>query len=141
LEQPASPQEVFISYKHDQSSAFALLVEARLRLAGNQNPFLDKSINAGDEWEPLLEKKVQESKFLVCVIGEKTLESEWVKKEIGWAEEAGATIISIWHGCDIDENTLPALKARHRIKVMAENATEYEVAISKMLNAMGYATY
>ena len=82
LEQPAAPPSVFISYKRDQSSAFALLIEARLRLAGNPNPFVDKNLTPGDEWHGKLEETIKSCEYFVSLIGAKTLESSMVLKEI-----------------------------------------------------------
>jgi hypothetical protein len=141
LKTPSAPPSVFISYKRDQSSAFALLVEARLRLVGNPNPFVDKNIVAGDGWHGRLKDTIQQSKYFVCLIGKDTLQSEWVQKEIAWAAAAGCTLISIWHGCAMDETCPAALRERHAITVTGESAREYETAISELLNALGYATY
>lgn len=141
LEKPSTPPSVFISYKRDQSSPLALLVEARLRLVGNPNPFVDKNIVAGDGWHGRLKDTIQQSKYFVCLIGKETLKSEWVQKEIAWAAEAGCTLISIWHGCEMGDDCPAALRERHAITVTGESAREYETAISELLNALGYATY
>ncbi|MBN8639865.1 MAG: toll/interleukin-1 receptor domain-containing protein [Anaerolineae bacterium] len=141
LEKPSAPPSVFISYKRDQSSPLALLVEARLRLAGNPNPFVDKLIVAGEGWRERLKGTIEQSKYFVCLVGKDTLQSEWVQKEIEWAAEASCTLISIWHGCEMDETCPAALRERHAITVTGESAREYETAISELLNALGYATY
>jgi hypothetical protein len=141
LEAPPHPPDVFISYKRDQSSAFALLIEARLKIAGNPNPFLDKNILAGEEWHGHLESAIKQSEFFICLIGPKTLESDMVKQEIAWAEEAGCRIISIWHGCTISDDAPEVLKQRQVIQVGGHSALEYETAVNQLLNSMGYSTY
>ena len=141
LEQPAAPPSIFISYKRDQSSAFALLIEARLRLSGNPNPFVDKNLTPGDEWHGKLESTIQRCEYFVSLIGAHTLESAMVIKEIQWAERAGCKIISIWHGCSIDASAPEVLRTHHAIQVTGESALEYETAVNQLLNALGYHTY
>jgi hypothetical protein len=64
-----------------------------------------------------------------------------VRQEIAWAEHYGCTIISIWHGCKILRDVLPALIRFNAIEVANESAEAYENAVNKMLNSMQYATY
>jgi hypothetical protein len=143
LDKPLAPPTIFISYKRDQSSTFALLIEARLKMAGNPNPFIDKNIVAGDDWHGRLQEVIEQARYFICLIGPNTLSSPHVRKEIGWAEKAGCTIISIWHSCAIDDITdcPPILQNRHAIQVSGESARQYETAISELLNALGYSTY
>jgi hypothetical protein len=142
LEKPHRPPNIFISYKRDQSSAFGLLIEARLRIAGNPNPFIDKNIVAGEEWDKRLEESIKNSRYFVCLIGTRTLESPIVHQEIAWAEQYGCVIISIWHGgAKIDAATPPGLAKRHAIVVSGESAREYENAVNELLNSLGYSTY
>src|SRR5262249_51031093 len=122
LEQPAAPPSVFISYKRDQSSALALLIEARLRLAGNPNPFVDKNLTPGDEWHRKLEQTIKSCEYFISLIGPKTLESSMVIEEISWAKSARCKVISIWHGCSIDEKAPEVLREHHAIQVTGESA-------------------
>ncbi|NDJ51516.1 MAG: toll/interleukin-1 receptor domain-containing protein [Chloroflexi bacterium] len=142
LEQPTTPPNVFISYRRADSSALALLVEARLKLAGNPNPFIDKNIMAGDDWSEHLKERVREARYFVLLIGQTTLDSPEVLRELRWAEEFDCTIISIWHaGRKVDESTPTVLKSKHAIFVTTESALGYETAINQLLNSLGYATY
>jgi hypothetical protein len=142
LERPAAPPSVFISYKRDQSSAFALLIEARLRLAGNPNPFVDKNLTPGDEWHGKLENTIKSCEYFISLIGAKTLDSAMVLKEIHWAETSGCKVISIWHGgASIDSTAPEVLRTHHAIQVTGESALEYETAVNQLLNALGYRTY
>jgi hypothetical protein len=141
LEKPTTPPNVFISYRRSHSSALALLIEARLRLAGNPNPYVDKSLVAGQEWTKELEERVKAARYFIMLIGATTLDSTYVRDELNWAEQSGATIISIWHGCKPDENAPKALTSRHAIIVENESALGYETAINQLLNGLGYATY
>ena|SRR5579859_494243 len=64
LQKPAERPSVFISYRRKDSSAFALLIEARLRLAGVDNVFIDKNIRAGETWHERLEEVIQHCRFV-----------------------------------------------------------------------------
>jgi hypothetical protein len=142
LEAPIAPPSVFISYKRSESSTFGLLIEARLKLLGNPNPFIDKNLVAGEEWHAQLEERVRDSRYFVCLVGKTTLSSAHVRQEIEWAEKYSKTIISVWHnGAYIDTSTPPALSARHAITVKGDSALDYEIAVNQLLNSMGYATY
>jgi hypothetical protein len=142
LEQPSTPPDVFISYRRSESSAFGLLIEARLRLVGNPNPFIDKNLVPGSEWNARLKQQIQQSRFFILLIGKTTLESSYVVQEIEWAVESQCTIISVWHaGARVDESTPEFLRSRHAITVTEENALGYETAVNQLLNSLGYSTY
>ena len=142
LEQPSSPPDVFISYRRSESSAFRLLIEARLRLAGNPNPFIDKNLVPGSEWNAQLKQQIQRSRYFIALIGKTTLESPYVVQEIQWAAESNCTIISVLHNdTHMDDSTPEVLKSRHAITVTEENALGYETAVNQLLNSLGYSTY
>lgn len=142
LEQPATPPSVFISYRRSESSALGLLIEARLKLAGNPNPFIDKNLVVGETWNTQLEQRIREARYFVCLIGPQTLASPHVMQEITWAEQSGCTVISLWHsGATIDTSTPAVLSTRHAITVKGDSALDYELAVNQLLNSMGYATY
>jgi hypothetical protein len=150
LDKPHSPISIFISYSRRHSSALALLIEARLKIVGIPNPFVDKNLLAGDEWHGRLEKIISECNYFVILIGEqydeggnriKTLDSEMVKQEIEWAEKYNKTIISIWHNCRIPRDVASSLTRFNAIQVEGESAEAYENAVNKLLNTMQYATY
>jgi hypothetical protein len=142
LEKPVQAPSVFISYSRKDSSAFALLIEARLRIAGAPEVFIDKKITAGDEWAEHLQERIREARYFICLVGPNTLNSSVVRQEVEWAAQAGCRIISIWHGgAKITDSAPQALQKRHAISVSGESAREYETAISELLNSMGYRTY
>ncbi|HEX2620319.1 MAG TPA: toll/interleukin-1 receptor domain-containing protein, partial [Phototrophicaceae bacterium] len=93
MEKPAAPPSVFISYKRSESSALGLLIEARLKLAGNPNPFIDKNLVVGEAWGDQLKEHIQTARYFICLIGPETLASPHVKQELTWAEESGCMII------------------------------------------------
>jgi hypothetical protein len=142
LEKPIKPPTIFISYRRKESSTFALLIEARLRLLGVDTVFIDKNINAGEEWHRELKERISQSQNFICLIGPTTLASEMVTKEIEWAIEAGSRIIAIWHnGFTLTDSSPQTLRDRQDIRVANESARDYETAISELLNSLGYRTY
>jgi hypothetical protein len=142
LELPLNEPSIFISYRRRHSTAFALLIEARLRIAGNKNVFVDKMLEIGGDWRAELERRVAECDVLIVLVGETTFESEWVRREVEIAATNDATIIPIWHP-DIRRNdhTPQVINDRQEIRVERETAEGYETAISKLLHRLGYATY
>jgi hypothetical protein len=136
---------IFISYKRSESSAFALLIEDRLGQAG-LSPFLDKQLQAGDDWHATLEERIKKSDYLILLLGKETLKSEVTIKEIQWAIDGKVTIIPIWHnGFEFkaeDWPTLPAeisqtLANTHTIRVIEENPLTYDTALRELLNRFG----
>ncbi len=140
LQKPTAPPSVFISYRRSQSSALGLLIVARLKAVGVPNPFIDMVIDPGAEWQALLEKTVRQSRFFIALIGPGTLDSTYVKQEIEWAlNTPDQIIIPFWHdgfspGADYPES----LGTRNAIRLKEESAEEYELAIIKLLNRLGY---
>ncbi|MEO0561361.1 MAG: toll/interleukin-1 receptor domain-containing protein [Chloroflexota bacterium] len=142
LESPLNEPSIFVSYRRRHSTAFALLVEARLRIAGNKNVFVDKMLEIGGEWRLELEERVRTCDYLIVLVGETTFQSEWVVREVELAAENGATIIPIWQpGAARDAHTPQLINDRQEIRVAKENAEAYETAINKLLHRLGYATY
>jgi hypothetical protein len=144
LEQPI-PTSIFISYRRQESSAFALLVLARLKALGLE-PFLDVNIEPGDEWHPELEAEVNRRENFICLVGPKTLESEYVRREITWALAANARIIPIWHNgfdgtkvADIRKHYpgLGPFLDMQAIKVEREDTDAYQSVITRLLNRFG----
>jgi hypothetical protein len=149
LEKPSTLPTVFISYRREhQSSALGLYVEARLKLAGNPNPFIDKNIPAGSNWHGHLEDIIQNCSHFICLIAPQTLESEMVQREIEWALKYQKTVISILHN-DFDRAKLSEdaqeffkrLEQYQYIEVIGYNTDAYEIAVNKLLNSLNYQTY
>lgn len=140
LERPAVSPSVFISYRRSESSAFGLLVEARLRMAGVQHPFLDKNLVPGDEWIQMLEQRIRQCQYFILLLGPSTLESAYVQQEIAWALQSQVNIIPIWHNNFHGAEDYPAeLESKNAIRVKEESAEEYELAIIRLLSRLGYS--
>jgi hypothetical protein len=140
LREPATPPSVFISYRRAESSAFGLLILARLKMVGVINPFLDMQIEPGADWYAHLEKIVRGSRYFILLIGRTSLESDYVQQELTWAlDTPDCTIIPVWHNGFAGGAAYPAaLAARQTIEVKRESAEEYELAVIKILNRLGY---
>ena len=144
LDKPIQPPFIFISYRRMESSAFALLIESRLRFVGIPNVFIDKNIDAGTQWEQEIEAQVRQCKTFIVLIGSETLKSPMVRKEIQWAEEQGARIIPIWHNghsLEDEKDCPPIVSSSNDIRVEGLAAKHYETAINELLNTLGYRTY
>lgn len=142
-DEPITPPNVFISYKRSESSAFALLLEARIKYETNATPFLDKSIEPGDDWHPRLEEKVKSCEAFVCVIGPKTLDSPYVRNEIRWAQykDQDSLIIPVWHNQYAGSHENDTIKSKQAVIVEGENAKNYDSAVNEVLNRLGYSPH
>ncbi len=145
LVETVEPSTIFISYKRSESSAFALLLVARLKEAGLQ-PFLDMALIPGEDWRAGLQERVQSQDYFIVLLGNDTLRSEVTRHEIAWAVEAEKVIIPIWHngfvyqpgGWDVSPEIDQVLTHTHTIRVVEENPLAYNNAIVELLNRFGY---
>lgn len=137
---------IFISYKRAESSAFALLILARLKTALGSEPFLDMSIEPGDDWEDRLRDEIDRCDSFIAVVGPKTLESNQVRQEIEWAIQGEKTVIPIWHNNysqalnqEFQEKypELGRFFVKNAILVEKENPVGYEGALIQLLNRFG----
>lgn len=140
LEKPLAPPSVFISYQRATSSALGLLVVARLKAVGVPNPFIDMNIEGGDAWQQRIESSIRGSRYFILLLAPGTLDKEWVRYEIKIAQEVpGMTLIPIWHNGYRGEGMEAAgLSARNAIRIVEEHTDQYELAMIKLLNALGY---
>jgi hypothetical protein len=143
LEKPTTQESIFISYKRDESSAFALLLLARLKAVG-LDAFLDmKDLSPGDDWHSRLEDEVRGRKHFICLIGPTTLDSPYVREEVEWAMDTkGVRTIPIWHrGFRHVEDKYPEFAlflSKNAIIVENEHAKAYNNAVIELLNYFGF---
>ncbi|MCY4537402.1 MAG: TIR domain-containing protein [Chloroflexi bacterium] len=132
---------VFVSYTHRESSAFALLLVNKLQHYGIE-PFCDMSLIPGDDWHPELEKQIAKCEYFVVLVGKETRKSCATLKEIKWALENDKIVIPIWHNgfrierdewTDIDEVIVNAIERKHAVIVDKESAAGYNAAITELL--------
>jgi hypothetical protein len=138
LQQPI-PTSIFISYSRKQSSAFALLLVARLQMVG-LDPFLDlKDLAPGDQWHARLESEVTSRQHFICILAPGTLDSPYVRQEIKWAVDNGKRTIPIWHNSfrSSEDNELKDFLNSNAIIVENENVKAYNNAVLELLNYFG----
>ena len=146
LERPAKPSSVFIAYQHQESTPFALLVEARLKAEGII-AFLDKLIGGGDDWEQRIKTIIEtQSEFLICLIASGTLKSSHVQNEIRWALGTKTVwSIPIWHrhfkASDAEVKDYPQeiqdfARRNNAIVVSDETPHDYEAALTQLINQL-----
>ena len=145
LIEETNPYNVFISYRRIDSSAFALLVLARLK-EHNLVPFVDMALEAGGNWHADLEERIKACDYFIILLGEGTLASPMTLKEIEWALQYDKSIIPVWHsGFDIGSDKWDAIHAEvkdaiqqtNAIRVTDESASGYNAAIVELLNRFG----
>ena len=132
------PLSIFISYSRAISSALAMLIWSDLRTEGFQ-PFIDiRNIAPGDEWFSVLEQRVKNSSIFVFVVGPGTLESEYVRQELAWAEATdGTRIIPVLHA-GLTPDMLPdELQRKNLIVVREERALDFYNALEGLRAALG----
>ena len=141
----AEPYNIFISYKHRESSAFALLVVARLKEHGLM-PFCDMALEAGGNWHAELEGRIRDCDYFIVLLGKETLDSKPTVKEIAWAIKYRKTIIPVWHSGfaldsdkwnEVDSKVKDEIRDRQAIRVIEESASDYNRAIVELLNRFG----
>ena len=136
------PYNIFISYKRSESSAFALLVLARLKEHGLV-PFVDMALEAGENWHADLKERIKACDYFIILLGKETLASDMTVREIGWAIQYKKTIIPVWHSGfdpnsdkwkDIDCKVKEAIQQTNAIRVTDESASGYNTVIVELLN-------
>lgn len=90
----AEAPKVFISYRRGVSAGFAQTLHDRLEARGAE-VFIDvDDIHAGS-FSDYIKEHIMKSDYLVVVLAPETLKSDWVVKEIKYAQEHKKTIIPV----------------------------------------------
>ena len=141
----AEPYNIFISYKHSESSALALLVNAKLK-EHSLVSFVDMALEAGGNWHAELEERIKKCDYFIILLGEKTLASTMTIKEIEWAIQYEKKVIPVWHSefClssdkweYVNPKVKEAIQQTNAIRVLEESASDYNRAIVELLNRFG----
>jgi hypothetical protein len=76
--------DVFISYRRRPSASLALLVQAKLKAEHGMDAYVDttRTDSTRIQFPERLMQAIDDAPVFVCLLGEGTLESEWVVKEI-----------------------------------------------------------
>ncbi len=146
LELPTYYADIFISYKRSESSAFALLMESRIKQDTDSTPFLDKELDAGDKWHAKLEEKIAACEIFICLLAPGTLISSQVRREIDLAiaeyEKKRCQIIPVWHkGYDKNKSgMLDKISDKFQAIVVKEESTAgYDFAVSEISYRLKYS--
>lgn len=141
IKKPVRTPRVYISYHREYSSAFALLLAARMQRVGIENPLLDMTHNPGDLLHAEQARYVVASDFVVVLIAPGTLDAPYIQAEITWALGApDAHLIPVWHaGFTPAHDYPPELATRSSVRVKTESAAAYNSAVVSLLNRLGYA--
>jgi formylglycine-generating enzyme required for sulfatase activity len=88
----------FISYRRQPSSTLALLVQMMLKNQHAIEAYLDTTRvdSATAQFPDRLMQAIADAPVFICFLGENTLESEWVLKEIHKAHELGKRCIPVF---------------------------------------------
>ena len=140
LEKPDIQHKIFVSYKQSESSAFAMLVEARLKYFNPEiEIFMDKSIKGGERWPSRIQNAIEECDYFICIFGPQTPKSKGVRDELDLALKCNKQILLLTHrGYKELPNGLSEIQ--RCAEILKENADGYETAILKLFSDLGYPT-
>ncbi len=134
--------QVFISYRREESSAFALLVDSSLREVG-VDVFLDtESLLYGDNWRKTIQHNIAQREYFLLLVGTTTLNSEIIRWEIRQAVTHQSVIIPIVHngyqqilrsGEAEQSEILKWLNGKHTLYVEKEDPNQYRQTINYLL--------
>lgn len=130
--------QVFIAYKHSESTGFASFLEEGLENSDlTIEVFTDKKIPLGDKWRERLAQAVRECDVFICLFGVKTLESEYVRDEIEWALDSNRRFIPILHnGYRGEGDYAELLSETQGPPVYEESAKAYEFTLIDLLRTL-----
>ncbi len=90
--------DAFISYRRKPSAALAQLIQEKLKNQHGIDAYVDttRTDSSRVQFPQRLMQAIADSPVFICLLGEDTLESEWVLKEINRAHEAGKYCIPVF---------------------------------------------
>ncbi len=105
---------VFVSYRHEDERTAAWLSDGLDRQG--ISVFRDKEVlRAGAKWWPALKGAIARARHLVVLIGSKTGDSTWVKKEVEHASGKGVNIIPVLLSAELPD--WEPLRERHALRL------------------------
>ncbi|MBX3066204.1 MAG: toll/interleukin-1 receptor domain-containing protein [Anaerolineae bacterium] len=129
--------KVFISYRRAYYWAIADVIREHLVRVG-ADVFLDRDSIYEGRFEQIIRKAIEEREFFLLLLGPKTFESEWVRKEVQIALTANKRIIPVLvDGFNIASDPLPAgmetLRELNAINMSPEYRDEAIARIAKFI--------
>ena len=106
-------KNVFISHRHEDDAGLA---DVKSLLAKNGVDMRDASINSDKPnnaknpdyiWNSILKPRIDWAGAMLVYITPDTKESDWVNKEIEYANKSGKAVVGVWeqgsNGCEVPE--------------------------------------
>jgi hypothetical protein len=124
-----SAKKVFISYSRANRDFAEKLVES-LRSKGLEVWF-DKQIRTGKKWDEVLEQQIREADNLVIVLSKHSVQSDYVKNEMFYAQQNNTTVNLIY----IEDCVLPLAMARMHYIDFSSN---YDEAVDRLVSDINY---
>lgn len=87
-------RSIFISYSRSDSD-FVDRLEADLRARDFQVWVDRQRVEGGQDWAEMIQRAIERSEYLLVVLSPDAVASEWVKKEIGFAQSSGKYVIPL----------------------------------------------
>lgn len=93
---PLPSTTAFVSYRRKASAILATFLTRELSLKGI-DAFVDtRAVDGAGPFPDRLLRNIEEREVFICLLGEDTLESEWVRREIAHAHSIGKPMIPIF---------------------------------------------
>jgi TIR domain/Caspase domain len=94
-------RHIFISYSR-VNKEFAATIRDALILAGHKAWMDEQGIVGGDDWRIRIGAAIDEAKAVVTILSSEALNSNWVRRELNYADKAGKPILPIlYQECNI----------------------------------------
>ena len=115
------PPRIFISYQRNTSSGWAVLFSRELEQKHGITAFVDtQRLDSAVRFPLRLTKAIQDCDVFVCLLSDKTLDSQWVREEIRMAWESKKPMVPI-----LQESYEPPT-ATERLDVPVETLISFE---------------
>ncbi|MFK7857149.1 MAG: toll/interleukin-1 receptor domain-containing protein [Granulosicoccus sp.] len=109
----ASTKRIFLSYNRLASSGWAQNIADKLESLHSLSVFVDTRRNeSGKRISAHIADEIRKADVFICLLGQGTLDSEWVSQEIQIAFDSNKPMIPIFQD-DFDENTHGNLNIEH----------------------------
>jgi hypothetical protein len=93
---PLPSTTAFVSYRRKDSAILATLLTRELSLKGI-DAFVDtRAVDGAGPFPDRLLRNIEEREVFICLLGEATLDSEWVRREIAHAHTIGKPMIPVF---------------------------------------------
>ena len=131
----SSQARVFISYRRQNTWGKARAIANSLR-EHDIDVFLDVDNIGSGAFPPYILQAIVESKYFVLLLSPGTLESEWVRKEIGYALEMEKTIIPVLlDGFQFTEDNIsPEFENFYKLNTLIITPQTYKGDIDRLVN-------